>query len=396
MKLYQMVARDAARRKRRLLYATIGVAIGTMTVIGILTVAMAARARIYNQLEKYGPNLSITPAINNVNMTLGDLSLGTSSVGDNYIDESKVPRIREIADSEIRATLGIQTEGALATVAPQLFINTKVKDVSVMVVGIDPEEEQKIKTWWQIGEGEYITGPDQAVVGSEVADLLGLKVGDFIPLNNRTVVVSGVLGGTGANDDYQIFTSLSTVQQAFDKEGLISTIDIRALCNACPVENIAGSINKDISGVRAVAIKQVASTEMGMLERINNFMLALAGITLAIALFAVVNTMLASVHERTKDIGIMRAVGASRNQIIKVFIYEAIILGIVGGVIGYFAGNALALLIGPIIFEGSTVGFVPAYLPIAIALATFIAVVATIYPAFRATRIRVADSFRSV
>jgi len=396
MKLYQMVARDAARRKRRLLYATIGVAIGTMTVIGILTVAMAARARIYNQLEKYGPNLSITPAINNVNMTLGDLSLGTSSVGDNYIDESKVPRIREIADSEIRATLGIQTEGALATVAPQLFINTKVKDVSVMVVGIDPEEEQKIKTWWQIGEGEYITGPDQAVVGSEVADLLGLKVGDFIPLNNRTVVVSGVLGGTGANDDYQIFTSLSTVQQAFDKEGLISTIDIRALCNACPVENIAGSINKDISGVRAVAIKQVASTEMGMLERINNFMLALAGITLAIALFAVVNTMLASVHERIKDIGIMRAVGASRNQIIKVFIYEAIILGIVGGVIGYFAGNALALLIGPIIFEGATVGFVPAYLPIAIALATFIAVVATIYPAFRATRIRVADSFRSV
>ena len=396
MKLYQMVARDAARRKRRLLYATIGVAIGTMTVIGILTVAMAARARIYNQLEKYGPNLSITPAINNVNMTLGDLSLGTISVGDNYIDESKVPRIREIADSEIRAALGIQTEGALATVAPQLFINTKVKDVSVMVVGIDPEEEQKIKTWWQIGEGEYITGPDQAVVGSEVADLLGLKVGDFIPLNNRTVVVSGVLGGTGANDDYQIFTSLSTVQQAFDKEGLVSTIDIRALCNACPVENIAGSINKDISGVRAVAIKQVASTEMGMLERINNFMLALAGITLAIALFAVVNTMLASVHERIKDIGIMRAVGASRNQIIKVFIYEAIILGIVGGVIGYFAGNALALLIGPIIFEGATVGFVPAYLPIAIALATFIAVVATIYPAFRATRIRVADSFRSV
>lgn len=396
MKLYQMVAKDVTRRKRRLLYATVGVAIGTMTVIGILTVAMAAQARIYNQLEKYGPNLSITPAINNVNMTLGDLSLGSISVGDNYIDESKVPQIREIADSEIRAALDVQTEGNLATVAPQLFVNTKIKDVSVMVVGIDPAEEQKIKTWWQIGEGFYITNPDQAIVGSEVADLLGLKVGDSIPLNNSAVTVSGILEGTGANDDYQIFASLATVQQAFDKPGLVSTIDIRALCNACPVEYIADSINKDISGVRAVAIKQVASTEMGMLERINNFMLALAGITLAIALFAVVNTMLASVHERIKDIGIMRAVGASRNQIIKVFIYEAIILGIVGGIIGYFAGNALALVIGPIIFEGTSVGFVPLYLPIAIALATFIAVVATVYPAFRATRIRVADSFRSV
>ena len=396
MKLYQMVIRDAARRKRRLLYATIGVAIGTMTVIGILTIAMAAQTRIYDQLEKYGPNLSVTPAINNLDMTLGDLSLGTISVGDNYIEESKVPQIREIADNAIKEALGLQTGDNLATIAPQLFVNTKIKDVSVIVVGIDTEQEREIKTWWQIGEGQYLANPDQAIVGSEVADLLGLKIGDSIPLNNSTVTVSGILEVTGASDDYQIFASLATVQQAFDKKGLVSTIDIRALCNACPVEHIAHFINKDISGVRAVAIKQVASSEMGMLERINNFMLALAGITLAIALFAVVNTMLATVHERIKDIGIMRAVGASRNQIMKVFIYEAIIIGIVGGVIGYFAGNALALVIGPIIFEGTSIGFVPIYLPIAMALATSIAVVATIYPAFRATRIRVADSFRSV
>jgi putative ABC transport system permease protein len=396
MKLYQMVIKDVVRRKRRLLYATIGVAIGTMTVIGILTVSMAAQTRIYDQLEKYGPNLSITPAINNIDMTLGDLSLGTISVGDNYIDESKLPQIREITDNAIKDALGIQTEDALATIAPQLFVNTKIKDISVIVVGIDPEQEQEIKTWWQIDQGLYIASPEQAVIGSEVADLLGLNVGDSIPLNNSTVTVSGILEGTGANDDYQIFASLATVQQAFDKKGWVSTIDIRALCNACPVEHIAHYINKDISGVRAVAITQVASTEMGMLDRINNFMLALAGITLAIALFAVVNTILASVHERIKDIGIMRAVGASRNQIIRVFIYEAIIIGIVGGVIGYFAGNALALVIGPIIFEGTSIGFVPIYLSIAIALATFIAVVATIYPAFRATRIRVADSFRSV
>ena len=66
---------------------------------------------------------------------------------------------------------------------------------------------------------------------------------------------------------------------------MISTIDIRALCNGCPVELIADAINKDITGVRAVAVKQVAATEMGMLDKINKLMLALGGITLIVGMF---------------------------------------------------------------------------------------------------------------
>jgi putative ABC transport system permease protein len=135
---------------------------------------------------------------------------------------------------------------------------------------------------------------------------------------------------------------------------------------------------------------------MGLVERMNMLMLALAGITLAVGLFGVVNTMITAVHERVKDIGIMRAVGASQGQIIRVFIYEAIVVGILGGIFGYTIGTLLAFAIGPAIFEGATISFVPQYLPLALALAAFIAIVATVYPAFRATKIRVADSFRSL
>ena len=124
--------------------------------------------------------------------------------------------------------------------------------------------------------------------------------------------------------------------------------------------------------------------------------LALSAITLIVGLFGVINTMVASVHERIKDIGIMRAVGASRNQIIKVFIYESIIVGIIGGIFGYLVGTLLAFVIGPIIFEGTTITFVPSYFPLSLAIATVIAVIASIYPAFRATRIKVADTFRSM
>jgi putative ABC transport system permease protein len=402
MKLYKLVIKDVIRRKKRVLYAALGVVIGTMTVVGILTISLAGQERIYTQLEKYGPNLSIVPAINNLDMRLGDLSLGTLTVGENYISMDKLPMIRKIADEEIRNGFkekGISfydNGGDIATIAPKLFMNTKVEGVSVMVVGIDPPEEYKVKTWWNVREGEYIQNANQALIGSTVASLLQLSLSSQIKINNDAITVAGILQETGSNEDYQIFVPINTLQKAFNKEGMMSTIDIRALCNACPVETIADSLNKEIPGIRAISVKQVAATEAGMLEKINKFMLALAGITLLVGLFGVINTMMTTVHERIKDIGIMRAVGASRNQIIKIFIYEAIIVGVIGGIFGYIFGTLLAFAIGPLLLEGTAVSYVPQYFPVALALAIFVAVVATSYPAFRATRIRVADSFRSL
>ncbi len=402
MKLYKLVAKDVVRRKKRVLYAALGVVIGTMTVVGILTIALAGQERITVQLEKYGPNLSVVPAISNLDMKLGNLSLGTLTVGENYISADKIPQMQQIADEEIRmgfASQGIRFQddgGNIATLAPKLFVNTKVEGISTMVVGIQPEAEIKIKTWWKIKEGEYIQKQDQAIVGTVAASLLQLKVGSPISINGDKLTIAGILHETGANDDYQLFIPIDTLQKAFNKEGLVSSIDIRALCNACPAETIADALNKEIAGIRAVAVKQIAETEMGMLEKINRFMIAMAIITLAVGLFGVINTMMTSVHERIKDIGIMRAVGASRNQIIKIFIYEALIIGIIGGILGYIVGSVLAYIIGPLLLEGTTVHYVPIYFPVALGLAILVAILATTYPSFLATRIRVADSFRSL
>jgi len=396
MKLYQIVLKDITRRKRRVLYASLGVVIGMATIVAVLTIALAGETNIYGQLEKYGANLVVMPAISDIDVGLGGLSLGTLAVGENYISEDKLPQVRQITDGMIREALGIEDEGDIATIAPRLYLNTEVNGAFVIVVGVDPQQERQLKTWWRIREGGYLEHADQALVGAMAAELLELNVGDKIALNGREVTIAGILEETGSNEDYQVFLHIKTAQEAFDKEGLVSLIDVRALCSACPTSDIAGSINGNVPGVRAVAVKQIAETEMGMMEKISKFLLALAGITLAVGCFGVVNTMLASVHERIRDIGIMRAVGASRNQIIKIFLYEAIIVGIVGGFLGYAVGTLLAYVVGPLIFGGVAVTYVPQYFLPSLALATFIAVVATVYPAFHASKIKIADSFRSL
>jgi putative ABC transport system permease protein len=401
LKLYQVVLKDILRRKKRVLYATIGVIIATMTVVGVITIAAAGQARIYSQLEKYGANLSIVPATRSLTSSLGDLNLGTVTVGENYIAQERLPQIRQIADGEIRKAIKVEQEGDIAIIAPELLVQSEIKGVQVIYAGIDPTAERLIKSWWEISEGSYFGAANaphrQAVIGSQAAAALKLKEGDTIPLNQfGQVTIAGVLGETGSNDDYQIFVPLSALQTAFNKPGLISTINVRALCNACPVEVIATAINQEIPGVRAVAVKQVAASEMGMLDKINKLMLALGAVTLIVGGFGVVNTLMTSVNERIKDIGVMRAVGASRQQIIVAFIYEAVIIGIIGGLLGYAAGTLLAWVAAPLIFEGTSVTFVPFYLPASLGLAILIAIVATLYPALHATRIRVADSFRSL
>lgn len=396
MRLFQVVLKDIMRRKRRVLYATVGVIIGTMTVISILTIANAGQAKIYSQLEKYGANLSIVPATKSLNTGLGDLTLGTVTIGENYISQDKVPEIQRIADYEIKNALDIKDEGNVAIVAPKLFLAGEVKGASVMLVGIEPVQEMAIRTWWEIKSGKVFDSADQVLSGSMAAELLGLNVGDTINIKDRSLTIAGILGETGSNDDYQIFLPLATLQGIFDKQGLISSIDVRALCNGCPVEVIADAVNLEIPGVRAVAVKQVADTEMGMVEKVNGFMLALAGVTLLVGGFGVVNTLMTSVNERIKDIGIMRAVGASRRQITVALVYEAIIIGIAGGILGYGAGTLLSYFAGPLIFEGASISFVPVYLPLSLGLAILIAVLATLYPALHAGKIRVADSFRSL
>jgi putative ABC transport system permease protein len=396
--LLPIVLKDTKARKRRVLFAALGILIGTMSIIAILTISAAGKAQVYSQLEKYGPNLTIMPAISTLDMKLGSVNLGQLSIGENYISQDRLPEIRRIADSEIGKALDIEDSGEIATIAPKLYVDTQIKGSSVTVVGIEPTQELAIKTWWMVKQGTYIESghPEQAIVGSVAANLLKISAGDKIALNGEELIVVGVLGETGSNDDYQIFADLKTVQLAFNKQGMLSVVDVRALCNACPVEVIANAINGQISGVRAVAVKQVAESEMGMVEKVNRFMLVLGAVTLLIGLFGVVNTMIASVNERIRDIGIMRAVGASRGQIITIFIYEAILIGIIGGIFGYLMGSVLAYLVGPLLFEGASISFIPMYLPLSIGLAVLVAVLASIWPVRRASQIRVADCFRSL
>ena len=395
MRLSTIVAKDMLRRKRKVLPAALGVAVGIMTVIATLTVAHAGGDRLNGQLEKYGPNLSVLPSTGSLDMSLGGLNLGSVTVGDNYIPETVLPRIQEIADGAIRAELNITEPGLIATVAPRLYVPAVADGVAVTTAGIAPIEERAIRSWWRVSDGRYLESDDELLAGAFAAATLGIGPGERLTLDGHEFTVVGVLEESGSNDDYLLFAPLGTVQGVFDKEGVVSTVDVRALCTACPVEMIADSLSGKIPGIHAVAVRQIAQAEMAMQERIGRLMMALAAVTLIVGLFGVANAMSAMGADRTRDIGIMRAVGASRRQIVALFLHESVVLGFLGGVGGYLAGLVLASVLGPLMFDGMTVAPVALYLPLALGLAVAISTLAALRPALVASNMRVADALRT-
>ena len=394
MRLTTIVFKDMARRKRRVVHSVFGVSIGIMTVIAMLTVGNSGEQLLRMELERYGPNLTVVPATARLDVELGGLTMGSVTVGETMLDAAVLPLIQYVADDAIRTDKGISDSGPLAIVAPRLYLPATVGDRNVTVVGVSPKEEQAIRVWWDFSEGGHLTTSDDLVAGAMAAKALGLTTGQTLTLSNHEYTVAGVLGESGSNDDFLLFVPLTTLQQSSGKGAVVSTVDVRAHCTGCPVEEIAHALTAFIPGIHAVAVRQVAEAELGLWHNIRAVVLMLASVTLLVGLFGVMNSMSAMVADRRRDIGIMRAVGASRRQILTMFLQEAMALGVLGGLGGYVAGLLLAMAVGPLILDGAVVTPVFGYLPLAIGMAAAISLVAALHPALGAARMRVAEAVR--
>ncbi len=394
MRLTTIVVKDMVRRKRRVVHSVFGVSIGIMTVIAMLTVGSAGEQSLRMELERYGPNLTIVPATARLDVELGGLTMGSVTVGETMLDHAVLPLIQYVADEAIREDKGIAMAGPIAIVAPRLYLPATVGERNVTVVGVSPSEEQAIRVWWDFSEGEFLDGNDELVAGAVAAKALGLAAGDTVTVSDHEYSVAGVLGESGSNDDFLLFVPLATLQASSGMGPVVSTVDVRAHCTGCPVENIAVALTEHIPGIHAVAVRQVAEAELGMWHSIRAVVLMLASVTLLVGLFGVMNSMSAMVVERRKDIAIMRAVGASRRQILSMFLQEAVTLGLLGGLGGYVAGVVLAMVVGPLILRGVVVTPVFLYVPLAIVLAATISMLAALHPALGAARMRVAEAVR--
>lgn len=391
MRLHTLVLKDVSRRKTKLGLAVMSVVVAAAAIVAVVTTFSAATEGLYEESNKFGANIIVRPEVTSIPIVAGSTSIGSLSAGENYIEESEIPKIYTI-----------QNNSNLAVVAPRLYGIAELGNSSVVVMGVDPENEMELKPWWSV-QGRWMTvktsDKTEVMVGSDVAGPLELKEGSPITLSQGNIsidaVVSAVIESTGGNEDGYVILPLATSQYLLSKEGKVSSLEVRALCNDCPVEEMSRQIEEVFPGMEARSMSQIVETEMAVVEHTESSAMAVSIITLLVSTLTVASTMLASVNEKLKEIGIMRAVGASNAQVIFMLFFEGAIIGVVGGSIGFVIGTAASYIAAPMLVSISPPPMWELLLPVA-GICILTGMVASIIPAKRALGIDPAEVLRSV
>lgn len=391
MHLHSLVLKDISRRKTKLLVAVLGVVVASAAMVAVVTTFSAATDSLYEESNNFGANIIVRPEVKTIPLVAGSTSMGSLFTGENYIEESDIPRIHTIMDSS-----------KLSAVAPRLYGVAELGDSSVVIMGVDPDEERKLKSWWKV-QGNWISsegsGQTEVMVGSDIATPLGLTEGSLITLRSGNISmdarVAGVIESTGSNEDAYVILPLAASQYLLDREGKVSSLEVRALCNECPVEEISMQIEDKFPGLEARSMSQIVRNELAIVEHTRSSAMAVSIITLLVSTLTVASTMLASVNEKFKEIGIMRAVGASDVQVVSMLFFEGAIIGAVGGIIGFAAGTVASTIAAPLLVQVTPSPMWSILLPVT-GMCILTGMLASILPVKRALGVDPAEVLRSV
>lgn len=385
MKLYNISINNLKRRKGKMIFLVLGLAIGIATIVTMLSMTESMTLDIEERLDRFGANIVMVPKSENLSLTYGGINVGGVSYEVKEFAEADLSRIREIKDSR-----------NLGAVAPKIIGAVEVDGRKVMLMGANLEVELPLKTWWHL-EGNPPVDDTGVILGPEAAMALGLDIGDSFQVNGQDFIVSALLAPTGGPEDSIIIGDLHRVQNVLGKEGKISLVEIAAFCRDCPIDEMVLQIAGQFPDAKVTALKQAVMSKMQSIELLKTFSYGIAALVIFIGSLLVFVSMMGSVNERTREIGIFRAIGFRRGHVMQIILLEAIVVGLIGGIAGFLFGSGLARVVLPFVIpESSSPAMNMQMGIIAIALAVALSLLASLWPAHKGSSLDPSEALRAL
>jgi putative ABC transport system permease protein len=262
-----------------------------------------------------------------------------------------------------------------------------------------------LKPWATFASGGWFSSEaaDEVIMGYEAAEVEQRSVGDklFVPGVEKVLTVVGIFERTGTQDDGLIFMPLKTAQNIFDLPEKLTGIGIKLK----DIETIS-DFEEDLynePAIQVISLAQVRGTILNLVSSAKTMTNSVAFIAIVIAVIGVTNTILMSVFERTREIGVMKALGASRLDIFSIIWTETTLICILGGLVGDVLAVVGSGVVEYIIKEilpytpsGKLVFITPALLVFSLIATIGMGLFAGVYPAFRASSMRPIEAIRTV
>ncbi len=395
-----MAVESLNERKFRFALNLIGILIGCAAVMGLVSLTQGLGNEISSQLEVFGPqNVIVIPG----EMGQG-IGLASGTLGWRDLDiVSKVPDVtlatpiiaNKIARYNVRGTPHV---AGLYGVTNDYFTinkNTEVEeggrlllrtDTSAMIIGANVAQPQ--------GEEEPILNVGdrlkiEAIVGGETRTMTFRVVGVL----KRTGGGGGFGGGFGSNLDDSVAIPLRTAQQLYDVGGEFDFIMASAV-SLDKVDDVEAEIEARLGDtVTVISFESVQKLVGQVLGSIEAVLGGIAGISLLVAGIGIINTMTISVMERTREIGVLKAIGAKSRDVLLMFLSEALLTGLVGGSLGAILGVGLSKLVGNFINLPAAPSIGLGVIVVGFAIVTSSA--SGLYPAWRASNLSPVEALRS-
>jgi putative ABC transport system permease protein len=392
--------KSIARNKLRSLLTALGVVIGVACVIVSVAIGAGVAASVSEMINSLGSNfIMIMPGA----QTQGGARIFTGS--SNLTEDDAAAIVRECP--------------AVAYVSPQVRTTGQVAsgelNWSTQIYGVDVDWSN-IRAW-AVKDGTFFTdgdvrsGAKVAVLGTTVADNLfpnGDAVGSVIRIKNVPFRVTGVLekkGGSmmGSDQDDVIIAPYTTVQKRLQGQGnRIGTI-IASAASADQVSEAMEQIDALLRQRHRIpqggdadfmlrSQEEIAQANQQQVKLMRNLLLGIAIVSLFVGGIGIMNIMLVSVTERTREIGIRMAIGARGRHVLLQFLFEAIVLSVFGGLIGVLLGTGVATLFARV--AGWPIVVSPTAIVVAFAVAATVGIFFGFYPARKASRLDPIDALR--
>ncbi len=386
MTLKDISLNNLKRRKGKVLFLVLGLTIGVTTVIALLSIARLMEKDVARKLDEFGANILILPRSEDLSFSYGGMTIGGVAIEAGTLRDSDIPKIWQIKEKE-----------SLLAVSPKLAGVVDIDGAKILLMGVDFREEGRLKRWWKV-RGELPKHQEEVLLGNELAIRLFKSPRDTLTIRGKRMKVSGILEETGSQDDYLLFGDLGLIQEVLNQPGALSLIEVSALCNTCPVEEIVNQISKQLPHAKVTAIKQTLQAKLETLEHFKRFSIGISFLVLLIGALIVFTNMMASVHERKREIGIFRAIGFRKSHIMRIIFFEALTVGVISGALGYLTGLGLSHFIAPMALGLKEVqwGFDPTLLIGAISLSGIIGVLSSLYPALHASQMDPTEALRAL
>ena len=378
---FKMITASLIRKKSRMIIAVLAISISAAIMSGLVTIYYDIPRQLGKEFRSYGANLILVPEGSDKKLNTDDLKKVVDLIGKDKI----------------------------VGMAPYRYQTTKINEQPYILAGTKFSEAKANSPFWYI-EGKWVLDDDfdNVMIGKEISKTLNLKVGDeFVvqgvkygknPISSkhedtakenkekmnldnyydRKLKVKGIITTGGAEESF-IFLNMNLLDDIIEDKDRIDVTECSIEANEKELRDISQKVEKELNGIFARPVKRVTQSQDIVLTKLQTLVYIVNAIVLILTMVSVTTTMTAVVAERKKEIGLKKALGATNEEIIKEFLGEGVILGVLGGITGSFAGFIFAQKVSLSVF-GRAITFQYLLIPVTIFVSVAITVLACMIP----------------